>query len=283
MCTGLGLLAHLDGSHVRLLAFSSRHMGSGEPSDGGASGGIVADIDLDAGRRSQNPDDKRGEGTSSLRKEGAVGPALETTSQGPARGLSWGRCSHSADSVGAASVASGDSSVVVRGPQGATGGGVGVGGVHGGRSGPEIGGGGGRGDLSPFSDCSSVFGDQGGEVACHIAVACGSEVLLWKVSRVSCDARIGSSTQEGDIGNKPEIRYRYATVSVLTDWHRGGRDHDSSTERKTTPVPSGNTRCASFRPCGGGSAGLSVPAGVVGGGGTVPLAAWYDAGAAVLG
>lgn len=285
VCAGLGLLAHLDGSHVRLLAFSS-WPGRGEQSDG-ASGGIVADIDLEAGRRTQNPDDTRGAGERSPRRDGAVDPALATTSQEPARGLSWGRCSHSAhDAVGAASVERGDSSGSGSGPHGGTGGGVGVRAVGGGRSGLEIGGGGGCGDFSFSSNCSSVSGDQGGEMACHIAVACGSGIRLWKVRRVSCGTRTGGSTEEGGTTNKQGVRYRYSTVSVLTDWHQTS-DNGSSTDRKKISLPNGSIRCLSFRPYGGGSAddsaNLSAAAGVVGGNGAVPLAAWYDAGAAVLG
>lgn len=253
MCTGLGLVAHLDGSHVRLLAFSGR----GERSDGAGGVGIVADIDLEAGRSSQRPDDKRGAAASSLRREGGHGPSLATTFQGPARGLSWGRCSYSADS---ASAESGEVSPAL-GSDGGTGEGGGVG--------VRAGDGGGRG--------------QGAEVACHIAVAWGSEVLLWKVSRVPCDARVGGSTEEGESGNNRELRYRYSTVSVQTDWYRCGRGSDSSTEREKTTIPSGNIRCLSFHPCGGGNAGLSATAGVVGRDENVPLTAWYDAGAAVLG
>lgn len=251
VCTGLGLLAHLDGSHVRFLGFSSRHDRS-EQSDGTS----VADIDLEAGWRTQNPDDKREKAASSLRREGGGGPPPATTFQGPARGLSWGRCRFPA---GSASMESGDSLADLA-SRGGTGRGVGVGAVEG------------------------VRRDQCGEIACHIAVAYGPEVLLWKVSRVRCDS-IGGSTEEGEVTNKQEIRYRYSTVSVRTDWHRGSRgvDSDGSTEREKTAMPNGNIRCLSFRPCGGGSVGSSAAAGVVGGDDNVPLTAWYDAGAAVLG
>lgn len=253
VCTGLGLVAHLDGSHVRLLAFSSRHGRGGRPD--GAGGVVVADIDLEAGQRNQDPDDKRGEAVSSLRRDGGGDPSLGTTFQGPARGLSWGRCSYFADS---ASVESGGSSVVSGSPAGTVGG-VGVGAVGGGKH------------------------DQGGEVACHIAVACGSKVLLWKVSRTLRGARVGGSVEEGESGNDQGLRYRYSTVSVRTDWHRGSRGSDNSTDWKKATIPSGNIRCLSFRPCGGGSAGVSAAAGVVGEDENVPLTAWYDAGAAVLG
>eukprot|EP00752_Nemacystus_decipiens_P008570 g7654.t1 len=254
VCTGLGLVAHLDGSHVRLLAYSSR-LGWGERPDG-ASGGIVADIDLEAGWRSQNLDNKRRDAARSLRGEAEGGPGLATAFRGPARGLSWGRCTFTPRPAAAES----GGSSLVSGPHGGAGGGAGVGVIDGNRR------------------------EQGGEeVACHIAVACGAEVLLWKVSRVLCDVRTGGSAEEREVGHNQEVRYRYSTVSVRTDWRRGSRDNNSSTDREEAAIPSGSIRCLSFRPCGGGSAGLSAVSGGAGRDENLPLTAWYDAGAAVLG
>lgn len=240
MCTGLGLVAHLDGSHVRLLAFSSPR-GRSAHSDGAS----VADIDLEAGWTSQNPHDKGGEAASALRREGEGGPSVGATFRGPARGLSWGRCTHSAD---LASMEGGDSWAELEG---------------------------------------SSRGAARGEIACHIAVACGPEVLLWKVSRATGETRIGGPTEEGRAGNRKEFRYRYSTVSVRTDWQRScrGFDRNGGPEREKAMIPNGNIRCLSFRPRGpGGATGsLSAATGGAGEGESVPLTAWYDAGAAVLG
>ncbi len=122
---------------------------------------------------------------------------------------------------------------------------------------------------------------EGGESVCHIAVACGSEVRLWKVSRVSRDTAGVTASVRG--GGKPEKRFRYSAVSVQTDWHRTAHENGSDGS-KEAPSLRGNIRCLAFRPCGGaGGAGVSASAGVVGREGAVPLAAWCDGGAAVLG
>eukprot|EP00903_Cladosiphon_okamuranus_P013437 g12516.t1 len=73
------------------------------------------------------------------------------------------------------------------------------------------------------------------------------------------------------------------TSMALGHWSSRGVDSDGSTETENTATPNGNIRCLSFRPCGGGSVGSSAATGVLGGDENVPLTAWYDAGAAVLG
>ncbi|CAN0047005.1 unnamed protein product, partial [Hapterophycus canaliculatus] len=159
-----------------------------------------------------------------------------------------------------------------------------------------------------------------GEKVCHIAVACGPEVLLWRVSRVSwCEQESSAAGASEDRGTKHRRYYRYSVAQVLTDWHapekrgdgdcgeRGGHnsttasvnqglDGDGMRSKGRTAAPAKasengggqdlssfarNVRCLSFRPCAGGSVG--VPAAMRSGDGAIPLAAWYDTGAAVLG
>ncbi|CAM9467114.1 unnamed protein product, partial [Ectocarpus sp. 12 AP-2014] len=230
-CPGLGLLAHLDGSSVRLLAFPSRG-GQGGLLDG-APGRVVAVIDLKARLANMDPGDN--------------GKSSAAPDEGLARGLSWSRCNHSA-----AASKSGD------------------------------------------SGSDGVRCDRGGEKVCHIAVACGSEVGLWEVSRgagAACAAKEGTRSEDG---------YRYTTVQVRTDWERSDDQGSSETSAiselspcdrlldgdggslakacdknrgKSHPPPVGNVRCLSFRPWAGGSTTDAA----------TPLAAWYDVGVAVLG
>ncbi|CAM9827167.1 unnamed protein product [Ectocarpus sp. 12 AP-2014] len=80
VCPGLGLLAHLDGSSVRLLAFPSRSGQGGLL--GGAPGRVVAVIDLKARLANMDPGDN--------------GKSSAAPDEGLARGLSWSRCIHSA-------------------------------------------------------------------------------------------------------------------------------------------------------------------------------------------
>ncbi|CAM9835636.1 unnamed protein product, partial [Ectocarpus sp. 13 AM-2016] len=231
VCPGLGLLAHVDGSSVRLLAFPSRG-GQGGLLDG-APGRVVAVIDLKARLVNMDPGDS--------------GNRSAAPDEGLARGLSWSRCNHSA----AAS----------------TGGDAGSDGAR----------------------C-----DRGGNKVCHIAVACGSEVGLWKVSRSAGAANAANE------GTGSEDGYRYTTVQVRTDWERSDDQGSSDTstinetptcdrlldgdgrslakacdknDGKSTPPPLGNVRCLSFRPWAGGSTTDAA----------IPLAAWYDVGVAVLG
>ncbi|CAM9669687.1 unnamed protein product [Ectocarpus fasciculatus] len=232
VCPGLGLLAHLDGSSVRLITFPP---GSGQGELlGGAPGRVVAVIDLKA--RLANME------------SGDSGKRLAAPYEGLARGLSWSRCSHFA----AASTTSGD------------------------------------------AGSDGVRCDRGGDKVCHIAVACGSEVGLWEVSRgagAAGAAREGTRTEDG---------YRYATVQVRTEWERSDDQGSSETSvnnetppydrlldseggslakssdksgGKILPPPVGNVRCLSFRPWAGSSTTDAA----------IPLAAWYDMGVAVLG
>lgn len=147
--------------------------------------------------------------------------------------------------------------------------------------GPEVGdaeNGSGSGDgVRPSSSPSGVSGEPAAERVCHIAVACGSEVRLWKVSRVFCGARPAGTAGGVSNGNNG---YQYSTVKVLPDWHRPTCNNDNS-ESKNAASPVGKIRCLSFRPCSG-SSGSQVAAARAAGGGAVPLTAWYDVGAAVL-
>ncbi|CAM9980457.1 unnamed protein product, partial [Ectocarpus sp. 4 AP-2014] len=231
VCPGLGLLAHLDGSSVRLLAFPSRSGQGGLV--GGAPGRVVAVIDLKARLANMDPGDS--------------GKRSAAPDEGLARGLSWSRCNYSA-----AASTSGDAG-------------------------------------SDGARC-----DRGRDKVCHIAVACGSKVGLWEVSR---GARAASAAKEG---TRSEDGYRYTTVKVRTDWERSDDQGSCETSAmngtslcdrlldgdggslakacnknggKSPPPPVGNVRCLSFRPWAGGS---TIDA-------AIPLAAWYDVGVAVLG
>ncbi|CAN0119352.1 unnamed protein product, partial [Scytosiphon promiscuus] len=260
VCPGLGLLAHLDGSTVRLLQFP-RHCRAD-------SDGVVAEIDLEASRRSSKPDPSGG-------KQGSATP-----SEGLARGLSWAKCEHSAAATTAAAA----------NPNGS----------------------------SPWNG-GSIAPD--GDKVCHIAVACGPEALLWRVSRVPCRQQTPSAAGAGERGGgaKQRREYQYSAVQVRTGWHapeegddkgggRCGGDNPGNTSvhqepggdgvssKDKTPAPAkacdngaaqdlsplgGDVRCLSFRPCAGGRVG--APAAMASGDGTIPLAAWYDTGATVLG
>lgn len=153
-----------------------------------------------------------------------------------------------------------------RGPIGLTGGSIGMGAVGG------------------EKECGENGEDRvGGERVCHIAVACGSEVLLWKVSRVSCDAGMTSGAASLGDGGKPAMRFRYTAVNVLTDWHRATHNNDGDDGSKDLRSLRGNIRCLSFRPCvGAGSADVSAAEAIVGRDVAVPLTTWYDGGATVL-
>lgn len=283
VCPGLGLLAHQDGSHVRLLAFSSRS-NRGE-SSGGTHGGVVADIDLEAGQKNCSSDNNGGNLITG--KGGAGQRGLVATAEFAARGLSWARCSslssHGAVVDATAGAGRGGSMSEV-GLEGQLSRGssrdaqdvdghlpVGVGDADKG----NIGGGG----LCRSSSPSSASSERSGERACHIAVACGPEVRLWKVSRVFCGA--GTAGAAGGVSNGSD-GYRYSTVKVLPDWRRTACDDDDSSGSKNTPFPIGNIRCLSFRPCNSLSSESPVAAARAAGGGAVPLTAWYDTGAAVL-
>ncbi|CAN0039252.1 unnamed protein product [Pylaiella littoralis] len=287
VCPGLGLLAHQDGSHVRLLAFSPRS-NRGELS-GVTNGGVVVDIDLEGEQICHSSNDN---GRKDRTGKGETGYGeLVATSEGAARGLSWARCSSCfADgAVDAASAASGGLMIGV-GPdrqlnresgrdaqdqeQHAA---VGVGDADKGSSDGDGGGCGGDG-LRPRSRPSSASGEWGGERICHLAVACGSEVRLWKVSRVFYGAGMAGTARGVRDGNDG---YRYSIVKVLPDWHRTtcDNDNDNDSGSKNAPSPVGNIRCLSFRPCSDGMSGSPVAAAR---GGAVPLTAWYDMGAAVL-
>lgn len=136
--------------------------------------------------------------------------------------------------------------------------------------------------------------DRGRDKVCHIAVACGSEVSLWEVSRGP------GAPNAGREGTRSEDSYRYATVQVRTEWERSDDQRNSETSAKnekspchrlldgdggglakscdknggkSLPPPVGNVRCLSFRPWAGRSATDAA----------IPLAAWYDVGVAVLG
>lgn len=287
VCPGLGLLAHQDGSHVRLLAFSPRS-NRGELS-GVTNGGVVVDIDLEGGQICHSSNDN---GRKDRTGKGETGYGeLVATSEGAARGLSWARCSSCfADgAVDAASAASGGLMIGV-GPDRQLNRGsgrdaqdqeqhaaVGVGDADKGSSDGDGGGCGGDG-LRPRSRPSSASGEWGGERICHLAVACGSEVRLWKVSRVFCGAGMAGTARGVRDGNDG---YRYSIVKVLPDWHRTtcDNDNDNDSGSKNAPSPVGNIRCLSFRPCSDGMSGSPVAAAR---GGAVPLTAWYDMGAAVL-
>lgn len=229
----------------------------------GARGRVVADIDLEAGRRTRSHHNQE-TGRNSPGGDSGSGHALVAASPGPVRGLSWGQSIHFS---GAAPVAREGSTMPGMEPEGQLlGGAVGVGVAGGGRA------------------CGEDGDREGGESICHIAVACGSEVRLWKVSRVSCDTGAAGVAASVGGGGKPAMRFRYSALSVVTDWHRTTHENDGIDGSKEPPFLRGNIRCLSFRPCGGaGSADASAVAGVVGREGAVPLAAWCDRGAVVLG
>ncbi|CAN0535719.1 unnamed protein product, partial [Ectocarpus sp. 8 AP-2014] len=73
--------------------------------------------------------------------------------------------------------------------------------------------------------------DRGGDKVCHIAVACGSEVGLWEVSR---GAGAASAAKEG---TRSEDDYRYTTVQVRTDWESSDDQgsNETSTINETSP------------------------------------------------
>lgn len=155
---------------------------------------------------------------------------------------------------------------------------VGVGDADKGNSGGGGDGSGGDG-LHPSSSPSSASSERGEERVCHIAVACGPEVRLWKVSRVFCGDTAGAAGEASDGIDG----YRYSIMKVLPDWHRTTRDDDNdSSGSKDTPSPIGNIRCLSFRPCSNGSSESPVAPARAAEDGAVPLTAWYDTGAAVL-
>lgn len=175
----------------------------------------------------------------------------------------------------------------------------------------------GRGDSGGDRDSDGGCGGQDGDKVCHIAVACGPEVLLWRVSLVSCGEQKSSGAgMGGEGGTKHRRSYRYSAVLVRTEWHtpeersdrggggRGGNssgntsvhqgpDDDGMSPKERTPATfndgegqdlsslAGNVRCLSFRPCTRGGVGASMV--TANEDGAVPLAAWYDTGAAVLG
>lgn len=172
----------------------------------------------------------------------------------------------------------------------------------------------------------------------HLAVACGSDVRLWKVSRFKVG---GEEERKGAAGGGCNRGFRYATTEVLTEWDvcatdgenmgtldggRGGVDGvvadvgvDASAEEGSqahreqaeTALPVhgsggarrqggrsvaigpttgeyggavgavGNVRGLSFKPVG--RRGARVEAGAMSEEEAVPLAAWYDTGAAMLG
>ena len=136
---------------------------------------------------------------------------------------------------------------------------------------------------------------------------------LWEVSRLSGLGGAGEAHQLEENESCADRQYRYSTVEVLTDWHRtvgndcggdpaaaaGGmkRKDDQDGDNDEGNAASGdvggaqpegkgfrashnNVRCMAFRPGGGDDA--RKPEGEYNEEG-VPLAVWYDTGAAVLG
>lgn len=290
---------------------------------------VVAEIDLKAGRRNPKPESSRGK-DSGLEAGERTGQGSAASSEGLARGLSWAACGHTAAAAtaGATAKAMGicrtkcGSRVAGRMERGGgdrnSGGGKrerrnhGVGSSDGGTDNA------GGGDSG--GDDTEVGGSEDGDKVCHIAVACGPEVLLWRVSRVSCRERPSSAAGAGGEGGAKYRRYyRYSAIQVRTDWHasggtddrdgggRGGGNSgnmsvnqalggDGMSSKARTPAPAkvrdnsegqdpsllvGNVRCLSFRPCAGGSVGGPTVTGS--GDAAIPLAAWYDSGATVLG
>lgn len=120
--------------------------------------------------------------------------------------------------------------------------------------------GGDGGDGDDGGDSSVLFSGRGekeevgvegevNEVVCHLAVACGSEVRLWQVSKLrrfgggAVGLEGGRGGREGDreekqggksVGKKNP--YRIVTAEVLTNWNRhttgGGGDGDADADGK---------------------------------------------------
>ena len=213
ICPSLGLLAHLDGSSVHFFPYPPRD------NPGELRGASIASIDLSPGTLASNPGGIDGHGVPRGGERGGGCPPVRVV----ARGLSWTQCSGPPLStrppvnVSAAAAAEAEAEAAV---EAATAPVVSerLRAIGRGSHATE--------DVERDGDHSrdtlrEVGGGGGGKVSAHLAVACGSEVRLWKVSRASGlegGPGEGGALEEGE--SVAGRQYRFSTVEVLTDWHR---------------------------------------------------------------
>lgn len=241
----LGLFAHLDGSSVLLFALSL------PPNDHRAdtvdivppSSGCVAKIDLERRQEKRSGDGvARDQGNGSrLGQDGKRTPARQPSL---ARGLSWSQCT----SLGASSTAKQCfGRVFTAEAPGASGMDFeeGYGGFVGDKEGH------GEGEYTRatknFEDDPTFYaevtdgqraqgvGETSEGVSGHLAVACGSEVRLWRVSRLLRDRGKRNGEEDGrylgeDGVSRHASGFRYTTAEVLTEWNSTVDTTDAATE-----------------------------------------------------